>query len=507
MKPEKGPPQNPQILWGAKEQGSAAQSSPQAGTKRSGLCGGAVSSIYAPAWIKRAVEELRPRPRLPASLWAEAYRVLPPGSAIPGPWRNAVTPYLVEIMDRRIFMTSTPTVKTGRIWREKEAADQEKHYFVPCPRCGKYIELVMAQLKWPKKEEDNRSRAARAVYVCQECGGIITDRDKGPMLRAGRWQTVRGMSRGARSAAYWISTLYSPFTRFSEIALEKMLSKGDPERAQNFANSWGAEPWEQAAVKTTADLVLARRTDVPEFVLPEWTRLLTGGVDVQEGSFYWTIRAWGAEMTSQNVAHGQALTFAGVARMMNLPYAKASGERMLVSLALVDSGDQTDMVYELCWQNADWALPCKGVAPMRGNSFQISTINKTGSRAGGMQLVLVDGAKYKDMIAARMRRDNGPGSWMVHKDCDLEYAEQVTAEEKIITLSAGGKPVAKWMPKSSHAANHFLDCETYAACAADIRNVRALDLEAPEENAKPPAAPPEREGPEEAWIRENEDWI
>ena len=33
------------------------------------------------------------------SEWAEKYRVLPSGNAIPGPWRNSVTPYLVEIMD------------------------------------------------------------------------------------------------------------------------------------------------------------------------------------------------------------------------------------------------------------------------------------------------------------------------------------------------------------------------------------------------------------------------
>lgn len=608
----------------------------------------AVAPVYVPPWIGRAVEELRPRPRLPASQWAERNRILPPGNAIPGPWRNRVTPYLTEIMDavtegdaekiifvkptqvggtsamenvlgalicqdpgpamivypsdelgeriveaklepmikscqalselyqekeskklqlkfrdmtvyltganspadvsslnirylfldevdkypgaskkesdpvslaiertktyttnRKIFMASTPTVKTGRIWREKEAAEQERHYFVPCPHCGQYVELVMSQLRWPGKDEfpDNRDRADRAAYICQKCSGIITDRDKGPMLQAGRWQTVRGVSKGARSVAYWISTLYSPFTRFSEIAMEKMQTRGDQERAQNFANSWAAEPWEQAAVKTSADLVLARRTDVPEWVLPEWTRLLTGGIDVQEGSFYWTIRAWGKEMTSQNVAHGQAASFQEVARVMNLPYAKASGEQMLVNLALIDSGDQTDMVYELYYQNSDWALACKGVPPMTGNSFRISVINKAGSRASGMQLVLMDGAKYKDMIAARMRRNNGPGAWMVHRDTERDYAEQVTAEEKI-TVKSGEKLTAKWVPKHSHAANHYLDAECMAACAADILNVRSLDLEAPQEAEKTPATPPvQEETPEISWIRKNEHWI
>ncbi|MDL2274330.1 phage terminase large subunit family protein [Oscillospiraceae bacterium OttesenSCG-928-G22] len=50
-------------------------------------------------WIFHAIEILRPREKLPVSKWAEANRVLPDGNSIPGPWRNSVTPYLVEIMD------------------------------------------------------------------------------------------------------------------------------------------------------------------------------------------------------------------------------------------------------------------------------------------------------------------------------------------------------------------------------------------------------------------------
>ena len=41
--------------------------------------------------------------------------------------------------DKKIYITSTPTLKTGHIWKEKESADIEKHYFVPCPHCGEYI--------------------------------------------------------------------------------------------------------------------------------------------------------------------------------------------------------------------------------------------------------------------------------------------------------------------------------------------------------------------------------
>ena len=60
----------------------------------------------------------------------------------------------------------------------------EKHYFVPCPHCGEYIELKFAQIKWPSKDDvpDNAERAEMAFYVCQACGGVITDQDTGKML-------------------------------------------------------------------------------------------------------------------------------------------------------------------------------------------------------------------------------------------------------------------------------------------------------------------------------------
>jgi len=392
-----------------------------------------------------------------------------------------------------------------------ERADMEKHYFVPCPHCGTFIELRFEQIKWPSKDDvaDSVERAEMAAYVCQSCGCVITDKDKPKMLEAGRWEPVRARTKQPKSVAFWINTLYSPFVRFSDIAREFMRSKDDPELLQNFVNSWLAEPWEDTKLKTNADMVLERQTDVPAWELPEWAKMLTGGIDVQENCVYWTIRAWGDFMTSQNVAHGQALSMKELEGIMNLEFIRADGTKMMVELALIDSGDQTEAVYEFCLVNGDWVKPCKGSStPLHGH-YKISTVDKPTSKANGIQLVIVDGGRYKDMIAARMGRPNGSGSWMVHKDCDLEYAEQVTAEHKI-TERVKGKPVQKWVPKTSHADNHYLDCEVYAAAAADLCEVRSLYLQNQEEA---PQAARSREtaasarAPEETWIRDNENWI
>lgn len=62
-------------------------------------------------------------------------------------------------------------------------------------------------------------------------------------------------------------------------------------------------------------------------MVPTWAKLLTGGVDVQENCLYWTIRAWGDFITSQNIAHGQAFSFAEVEQVMNLQYPRQDGGR------------------------------------------------------------------------------------------------------------------------------------------------------------------------------------
>lgn len=413
--------------------------------------------------------------------------------------------------NRKIYMCSTPTTRTGHIWEEKEKADIEKHYFVPCPHCGEFIELKFSQIRWPDDNEklSAADKAEFAQYICQECGSTINDSDKMEMLQKGEWRTVKENTKFTKTVAFWINTLYSPFTRFSQIAKAYLIAKDDTEALHNFTNSWLAEPWEDTKLKTNAETVMERQTDLPEFVVPEWARLLTAGVDVQETSLYYIIRAWGEYLTSQLVTRGQVTSFRDIERVMNLEYMKPDGTVKLVDLCLIDSGDQTDEVYDFAAVNSEWCLPSKGTSSMI-NYFKLSSVNKTSSKAYGMTLALVDGGKYKDMIAGRMKRENGTGSWMVFDGIDLEYCTQVTAEHKITEKGGGGKLLTRWVQKTSHADNHYLDCEVYGMAAADILGVRSLFLQ--DNNSAPVArdpvvnSPPQRQE-EEQWIQQDNSWI
>lgn len=405
---------------------------------------------------------------------------------------------------KKIYTCSTPTLKTNYVWRIHEEADEQRNYFVPCRHCGEFITFKFHQIKFQSEEGmTNEERAKTATYVCEKCGCLISDKDKIKMLRKGEWRDVKKTCVGKpRKVSFWLNALYSRFLTWSEIVLEFLNSKDDPEQLQNFVNSWLAEPWEDTKLKTNKDTVLERQTELPALIVPSWAKLLTGGVDVQENCLYYSIRAWGDFITSQNIAHGQVFSFNDIEQVMNLVYKKENGEQMVVNLCLIDSGYNADAVYDFCARNAEWALPVKGSSNPMQSHFKFSTVNKSSSKAYGMNLVVVDGGKYKDMIASRMRKENGMGSWMVHQGCDEEYAEQVTAEHKVLVKN-GKSSRMEWVLKKSHADNHYLDTEVYAMAAADTLEVRMLHLQ--EEEVAP--VQQTEETPEETWIKKNEEWM
>lgn len=405
----------------------------------------------------------------------------------------------------KVYACSTPTLKTNYIWNLYQNADEVKHYFVPCPHCNEYIELKWENVMFDKDDQRIMSpydRAQTAKYICQNCGCIIKDSDKPKMLKKGKWVAIKKRGIGkARVVSFHLNSLYSIFVTWASAAEEFLKSKDDPEKLQNFVNSWLGEPWEDTKVKTTTELVMERQTEYKENVVPDYAEFLTGGVDVQESSIYWVIRAWGSHITSQNIAHGQALSLTEIDDIMNLSYYKKDGTALVPELVLVDSGDQTDMVYNFCLKNNEYAYACKGSSRAMDTYYKISVVNKEGSNANGMKLIIVDGGKYKDMIVNRMRKPNGQRSWMVYGGCDEDYAKQVTSEHKVSVKASNGSKRFEWVKKTSHADNHYLDAEVYAMAAADMLGVRRLGMEQEKEEI------PMQQVPEEKWIEENETWI
>lgn len=380
--------------------------------------------------------------------------------------------------NRKIFKISTPTLKTGPIYQGYEKSDVKYEYRVPCPHCGHEQTFVFKNIKWPKNEDGSYDVSIvyySAYYECEHCHGKIDDRHKPAMLRAGRWVAKNKVAGRIRTVGFHINSIYSPWLTFGQVAAEFLNSKDDPADLMNFINSWLGEPWEDKAATLDSDIVLSKQTNLPECIVPDYAQLITAGVDVQQNRMYWSIRAWGARITSQNIAHGIVYDWDELEKIMNRRWPDQNGElRWQVNLCAIDSGYKTEEVYDFCLMNQDWAVPVKGSSNQMLQRYRKTIIDKPTSRSYGQALYVVDTDQYKNLIASRLNRPLGKGCFMVHADCDKDYAEQLTSEHKVRTPK-GNKEIETWVPKTSHADNHYLDTEVYAAFAGDLLQMRFLE--------------------------------
>ena len=393
--------------------------------------------------------------------------------------------------NRKIVKVSSPTLKTGNIWQGWENAEAQYKYFVPCPYCGERHVFSMKNLHWPKELTPAEVRYA-ATYNCPHCSEAIDDRQKMQMLRAGRWQTVNEVKGKPRKVAYHLSSFYSPWITFGEIAEKFLSSQDQPEKLMNFVNSWLAEPWIDKSHKLRSDVVKEKALNYQRGTMPEQAQLLTCGVDVQLDHFWYSVRAWGPHLTSWLVDYGRLETWADVKTVINRNYADINGEIRNINLACIDSGYNTDEVYQFCAENMDVAVPTKGSATSLKSRYTVTVLDK--AVGFGLRLFNFDPNQLKDFIAGRLSVDAGAaGSWNVCKDVEQEYCDQVCAEQKAEHKDKKGRIEYRWEKITSHAQNHMLDCETNNALAAEIMGVRYL---------REPERSSEKEDPEPS-----EDWL
>lgn len=409
--------------------------------------------------------------------------------------------------NRKIIQTSTPTVRSGPIWSAHEGCAVKLEYYVPCPHCGHYQTFVFKRretgggIVYDKTKTPDEIRMT-AYYECEKCLGMIRDMHKPGMLRGGEWRDEGGTFTLAGKTSFRLNAIYSPWLRFGDIAYEFLTSKNEPELLQNFINSWLAEPWEQTTVRMNSSELAKRSSGYDDGVVPPGTLLVTGGVDVQKDRFYYTIRAWGERMTSWNVRHGFCETWDEIEEIMNLPYYTPDGVEFFVALCGIDSGYNADDTYSFCALNSEWAVAVKGASGAVRGKFSLSTLDRIERNLFGIRLFMLDTGYYKDFISNRINRPTEqPGAWLVYEGCDESYAAQVTAEHKV-KKKAGNKTIEVWEKKTTSTDNHYLDCEVYAAFAADYLGVRYLKRmpspPSPPELAVQPARPPVHKS---SWIR------
>ncbi|MGP1456431.1 MAG: terminase gpA endonuclease subunit [Veillonella parvula] len=380
-------------------------------------------------------------------------------------------------VDKKIVMVSTPTVESGNIWQAFMSANERRQYYVPCPHCGVSQTLKFKQIKWPEEHNDNADMIRdTAYYECEHCGGRIYDKHKMEMLRSGEWRAVNKSQSKVRSVSYHLSSIYSPWVTFGDVAYEFKNSKGTPATLMNFINSWLAEPWKSSKTKSTQNMEFTQ-SNYPCGVVPDKAVLLIASVDVQLDHFWWEVRAYAPGVKSYLIDYGQASTWEDLEEIIiNREYPSEYGEPRQVMKAGIDSGFRTDEVYQFCSRFPEVCIPVKGSSNHSTMAAPYTMTSLEKGVVGGLKLYVLNTDYWKDFIFARMIRPaDEDGTIHLYKECPQEYSDHLRSEEKqeIRNVKTGAVTV-QWKPLTSHPVNHLLDTCTYNAAVADIAGVKYL---------------------------------
>lgn len=380
-------------------------------------------------------------------------------------------------VDKKIVMVSTPTVESGNIWQAFMNANERRQYYVPCPHCGVSQVLKFKQIKWPEEHNDNADMIRdTAYYECEHCGERIYDKHKMEMLRSGEWRAVNESQSKVRSVSYHLSSIYSPWVTFGDVAYEFKNSKGTPATLMNFINSWLAEPWKSSKTKSTQNMEFTQ-SNYPCGVVPDKAVLLIASVDVQLDHFWWEVRAYAPGVKSYLIDYGQASTWEDLEEIIiNREYPSEYGEPRQVMKAGIDSGFRTDEVYQFCSRFPEVCIPLKGSSNHTTMTAPYTMTSLEKGVVGGLKLYVLNTDYWKDFIFARMIRPaDEDGTIHLYKECPQEYSDHLRSEEKqeIRNVKTGAVTV-QWKPLTSHPVNHLLDTCTYNAAVADIAGVKYL---------------------------------
>lgn len=387
--------------------------------------------------------------------------------------------------NRKTVVISTPTTEDGQISREIASCDVVYEYRVPCPHCGASQSLKWPQVKWDKgldRDSATYSTDVRdsAWYECEGCKGRINDIHRPRMISGGRW-TPSSRVESPRSVGFTLSSLYSSWLTWGDVAEQFVKSHKFPEKLMNFVNSWLAEPWVNRIQSVDAGGVLEAKTELKPMTVPADAVALTAFIDVQRYSFWFSVRAWARDYTSWLIHYGNLPGWDDVeALLFETAYPQDGAKQdMPIWRAGLDTGgsDQdsglsmTEEAYFWLRRNGRgrgcpvWGT--KGSAQTLAGKLQLSKVLDKTPRGkplpGGLQIVIMDVSKLKDAFHYRLElaRQREPGGAYLHSGVDELYARHITAEEKRRD-ERGREEWVRIRPR-----NDLLDCEVGCLALAD----------------------------------------
>ncbi len=407
------------------------------------------------------------------------------------------------IWNRRIFLTSTPTIEGRcRTTTEYERSDM-RLYHVPCPHCGELQPLVFENFKFWR---DDEGAITDAQFGCVGCKALIAESHKPDMLAAGKWIPTHP---NRRMHGWKINVFYSPFYSWKSVAEDFLTLKEAPEGLQVWANTYLAETYKLDAEQLDPVALSARRERYPH-PIPYGVCVLTAGVDVQSaGRLEALIVGWGVGEEAWIVAHKifegdvrqspsvEDSVWARLDAWLSEPREHESGVSLNVIGSGVDTGGHAaKQVYDFCYGKTT-----RGVVPVKGASTYPHPLIVRGKRnaSSGRRKVghyMIGTETAKNTLFARLNiappeGGRAPGYIHLPDTVDEEFCKQLT-NEKVISFYRKGKLIWRY---DKIGPNEALDMLVYAYAMLGWRQVNfaavAASFPSRAEADAPPQSPKE----------------
>ena len=380
---------------------------------------------------------------------------------------------LTSFDNRKILLTSTPTVDgISRVAAEYAATDQ-RVYLVPCPHCGAFQQLARSRLAWPT------GRPHAAIIECESCAAAIENRNKTEMLAAGYWHPTAECDDPLR-LGYQLSSLYAPVgsVTWGEIAVESLKAVGNPAKMQAFVNTVDGLPYaDTVSDGAPPSSVLSARAEPfgagATVEVPAGVVVITAGVDVQGDRLEAEVVGWGRDEESWSIDYlvvpgdtRETAVWSDLRAALSRRYRRAGGDAQGVSAHCVDTGYRPDAAcaYVRSSQLAHtWAVRGASVGTATSSTLPLWPRRPSRAARRGVPIYRLGVDAGKLVVVGRLSIDApGPGYCHWPTGRSDEFFAQLTAE-RLVRKRSAGRVRPTW--QKIRERNEALDCRVYAYAA------------------------------------------
>ena len=384
--------------------------------------------------------------------------------------------------NRKVVLVSSPTVKGESRVESEFARTDQRHYVVPCPHCGTFQRLKWSGVKWPAGQPE------LASYQCAHCAEAISHIHKSKMLAGGYWEAEDlevaemrrqqfdpALARDPDAVGYHLSTLYSPWFSWADMAREFVRCAKDPVLLRVFVNTLLGEPWDtDDGEGLDAHELFKRREDYGPKSIPAGVAVITAGVDIQADRAVVEVVGWGRGEESWSIEYVDVYgdpsvdprvggeLWEALDRVLSTRYDHELGGEIGISAVCIDTGHQALNVYAFVRPRQKRRI--WGVKGKSGDGSKLWPRSPTRRNKGRIDLYIIGTVAAKESIYARLRIDvPGPGYCHFTRDHSEQYFAELTAERKKIRYNRGRR-ISFWELPSGRR-NEALDCRVYAFAA------------------------------------------